>query len=92
MPIYCLFIILWDTFMQTKKVILLSFCLALASLTIPAFAAELNSGNIASYGCAKNVTTCDINNKTITSIAPGTFSGYSNLQSLDLQNNQLTSL
>jgi hypothetical protein len=49
----------------------------------------LNSGNVTDY-CARNANDCNFS-PGITSIAPGTFSGY-RLISLGLGANQITSL
>lgn len=67
--------------------------IGLLSLVIsPVFAIELNSGNIASLGCASTDKECDLSNKWITAIHTGTFTSYTGLRTLDLSGNKISEI
>jgi len=79
--------------MSIKKLFLATLVLLSFSIAIPTFAAELNSGNIlTTYGCDPSATMCGMVGRGITSIAPDTFSWYTNLQIINLAGNQLTTI
>jgi len=76
------------------KFLLVWLLLALIAGFSKTFAEEINSTNItqAPYSCATWATSCDLTQKSITSIASGTFRNHSNLQILYLFQNQISSV